>query len=70
MGQGRAGKPGGAFGGRALAELVDFGTNSRFGFADFFGDLQKDEPLFAAHRLINVPRLHKTPRNLSGLAAT
>jgi formylglycine-generating enzyme required for sulfatase activity len=27
--------------------------------ADFFGDLQKDEPLFAAHRLINVPPLRE-----------
>jgi formylglycine-generating enzyme required for sulfatase activity len=27
--------------------------------ADFFGDLQKDESLFAAHRLINVPPLRE-----------
>jgi hypothetical protein len=27
--------------------------------ADFFGDLQKDEPLYAAHRLINVPPLRE-----------
>ncbi|MCI0600844.1 MAG: TIR domain-containing protein [Beijerinckiaceae bacterium] len=27
--------------------------------ADFFGDLQKDEPLFAAHRLVNVPPLRE-----------
>jgi formylglycine-generating enzyme required for sulfatase activity len=27
--------------------------------ADFFGDLQKDEPLYMAHRLINVPPLRE-----------
>jgi formylglycine-generating enzyme required for sulfatase activity len=27
--------------------------------ADFFGDLQKDEPLYGAHRLINVPPLRE-----------
>jgi hypothetical protein len=27
--------------------------------ADFFGDLQKDEPLYAAHRQINVPPLRE-----------
>jgi formylglycine-generating enzyme required for sulfatase activity len=27
--------------------------------ADFFGELQKDEPLFAVHRLINVPPLRE-----------
>jgi formylglycine-generating enzyme required for sulfatase activity len=27
--------------------------------ADFFGDLQKDEPLYAVHRLINVPPLRE-----------
>jgi formylglycine-generating enzyme required for sulfatase activity len=27
--------------------------------SDFFGDLQKDEPLYAAHRLINVPPLRE-----------
>jgi len=27
--------------------------------ADFFGDLQKDEPLYAAHRLVNVPPLRE-----------
>jgi formylglycine-generating enzyme required for sulfatase activity len=28
--------------------------------ADFYGELQKDEPLFAVHRLINVPPLRET----------
>ena len=28
--------------------------------ADFFGDLQKDEPLYAVHRQINVPPLRET----------
>ena len=27
--------------------------------ADFFGDLQKDEPLYAVHRLVNVPPLRE-----------
>jgi hypothetical protein len=27
--------------------------------ADFFGELQKDEPLYKAHRLINVPPLRE-----------
>ena len=27
--------------------------------ADFFGDLQKDEPLYAVHRQVNVPPLHE-----------
>ena len=27
--------------------------------ADFFGDLQKDEPLYSVHRLINVPPLRE-----------
>jgi formylglycine-generating enzyme required for sulfatase activity len=27
--------------------------------ADFFGDLQKDEPLYGAHRLVNVPPLRE-----------
>jgi len=27
--------------------------------ADFFGDLQKDEPLYMAHRQINVPPLRE-----------
>jgi formylglycine-generating enzyme required for sulfatase activity len=28
--------------------------------ADFFGELQRDEPLYAVHRLINVPPLRET----------
>jgi conflict system STAND superfamily ATPase len=28
--------------------------------SDFFGELQKDEPLYAAHRLISVPPLRET----------
>ena len=28
--------------------------------ADFFGELQKDEPLYAAHRLVSIPPLRET----------
>jgi formylglycine-generating enzyme required for sulfatase activity/DNA-binding winged helix-turn-helix (wHTH) protein len=41
-----------ALGGRSLYALMSLR-------ADFFGELQKDEPLYNAHRLINVPPLRE-----------